>query len=65
MTKANREKMETQARRNAALADLIETAGGYFTATPAQIAAIAERHDMECWDVEGMYFDAGEKAGEE
>jgi hypothetical protein len=60
-----KQQKQEAARRNAALLALVEVARGYGTATPAQVAQVAAEHDMEPWDLEGMYFDATETAGEQ
>jgi len=52
-------------QRSAALAALVEVANGYGTATPAQVLEVATRYEIEPWDLEGMYFDATETAGEQ
>lgn len=51
--------------RDEALMELIEAAGGYFVAKPEQIMTIATKHGLEAWDLEGMYWDAGERAANE
>lgn len=44
---------------------LITLAGGYWMATPEQIATVAAQFDMEPWKVEAFYFDVCEAADAE
>jgi len=56
---------QKQNPRNDALMALVELAGGYGVATTEQIAQVAQAYGLECWEMEGLYFDATETAGEE
>jgi hypothetical protein len=56
---------QTPQALQSALAALVELANGYGKATSDQIAQVAAKYEMECWNLEGMYFDATETAGED